>query len=65
MFVIRFKSEMLIELFRIEVLEIGEEVIEIKVAVRDSGFRAKIAVKINDKRIDSVGVCVGMRGARV
>lgn len=56
---------MLIELFRIEVLEIGEEVIEIKVAVRDSGFRAKIAVKINDKRIDSVGVCVGMRGARV
>lgn len=57
--------EMLIELFRIEVPEIGEEVIEIKVAARDPGSRAKIAVKSNDKRIDPVGACVGMRGARV
>lgn len=57
--------EMLIELFRIEVPEIAEEVIEIKGAARDPGSRAKIAVKTNDKRIDPVGACVGMRGARV
>ncbi|MCY0966974.1 transcription termination factor NusA [Parathalassolituus penaei] len=57
--------EMLIELFRIEVPEIAEEVIEIKGASRDPGSRAKIAVKTNDKRIDPVGACVGMRGARV
>ncbi|MFY9178250.1 MAG: transcription termination factor NusA [Venatoribacter sp.] len=57
--------EMLIELFRIEVPEISEEVIEIKGAARDPGSRAKIAVKTNDKRIDPVGACVGMRGARV
>ncbi|MFB9886639.1 transcription termination factor NusA [Balneatrix alpica] len=57
--------EMLIELFRIEVPEIAEEVIEIKGAARDPGVRAKIAVKTNDGRIDPVGACVGMRGARV
>lgn len=57
--------EMIIELFRIEVPEISEEVIEIKAAARDPGSRAKIAVKSNDKRIDPVGACVGMRGARV
>jgi len=65
LFVTRAKPEMLIELFRIEVPEIGEEVIEIKAAARDPGSRAKIAVKTNDKRIDPVGACVGMRGARV
>lgn len=65
LFVTRSKPEMLIELFRIEVPEIGEEVIEIKAAARDPGSRAKIAVKTNDKRIDPVGACVGMRGARV
>jgi N utilization substance protein A len=53
------------ELFRIEVPEIGEEMIEIRGAARDPGSRAKIAVKSNDKRIDPVGACVGMRGARV
>lgn len=57
--------EMLIELFRIEVPEISEEVIEIRAASRDPGSRAKIAVKTNDGRIDPVGACVGMRGARV
>ncbi len=57
--------EMLIEVFKIEVPEIGEEVIEIKAAARDPGSRAKIAVKTNDGRIDPVGACVGMRGARV
>ncbi|AKD37631.1 transcription elongation factor NusA [Pasteurella multocida subsp. multocida OH4807] len=65
LFVTRAKPEMLIELFRIEVPEIGEELIEIKSAARDPGSRAKIAVKSNDKRIDPVGACVGMRGARV
>lgn len=57
--------EMLVELFKIEVPEIGEELIEIKGAARDPGSRAKIAVKTNDGRIDPVGACVGMRGARV
>lgn len=61
----RAKPEMLIELFRIEVPEIGEEMLEIRGAARDPGSRAKIAVKSNDKRIDPVGACVGMRGARV
>ncbi|WP_444887091.1 transcription termination factor NusA [Microbulbifer sp. JMSA008] len=57
--------EMIIELFRIEVPEISEQVIEIKGAARDPGLRAKIAVNTNDGRIDPVGACVGMRGARV
>ena len=57
--------EMLISLFRKEVPEIGEEIIEIKGAARDPGVRAKIAVKTNDHRIDPVGACVGMRGTRV
>ncbi len=61
----RSAPEMLVELFRIEVPEISEEVIEIRGAARDPGSRAKIAVKTNDKRIDPVGACVGMRGARV
>lgn len=61
----RIRNEMLIELFRIEVPEIGENVIDIKAASREPGSRAKIAVKTNDGRIDPVGACVGMRGARV
>jgi len=65
LFVTRSKPEMLMELFRIEVPEIGEEMIELRGAARDPGSRAKIAVKSNDKRIDPVGACVGMRGARV
>ena len=65
LFVTRSKPEMLMELFRIEVPEIGEEMIELRGAARDHGSRAKIAVKSNDKRIDPVGACVGMRGARV
>ena len=65
LFVTRAKPIMLEELFRLEVPEIGEELIEIRGASRDPGSRAKIAVKSNDKRIDPVGACVGMRGARV
>lgn len=57
--------EMLIELFKIEVPEIAEQVIQIRAAARDPGSRAKIAVKTNDQRIDPVGACVGMRGSRV
>lgn len=61
----RTAPELLTELFKIEVPEIGEELIEIKGAARDPGQRAKIAVKSNDQRIDPVGACVGMRGSRV
>lgn len=61
----RTRPEMLIKLFEIEVPEIGEQLIEIKSAARDPGSRAKIAVKTNDGRIDPIGACVGMRGARV
>lgn len=57
--------QMLIELFRIEVPEIAEGVIQIRSAARDPGSRAKIAVKTNDQRIDPIGACVGMRGSRV
>lgn len=65
LYVSRARNEMLIELFRVEVPEIGENIIEIKAAAREPGSRAKIAVKTNDGRIDPVGACVGMRGARV
>lgn len=65
LFLSRTHTNMLVELFRIEVPEIGEGVIEIRGAARDSGNRAKLAVKTNDGRIDPVGACVGMRGARV
>ncbi len=61
----RTDPRMLVELFKIEVPEISEEIIEIKAAARDPGSRAKIAVKTNDGRIDPVGACVGMRGSRV
>lgn len=61
----RADGGMLAELFKIEVPEIAEELIEIKSTARDPGSRAKIAVKTNDGRIDPVGACVGMRGARV
>ena len=61
----RVRKEMLIELFRIEVPEIGENIIEVKAAAREPGNRSKIAVKTNDGRIDPIGACVGMRGARV
>ncbi len=65
LFASRIHPNMLRELFKIEVPEIGEELIEIKSVARDPGVRAKIAVKTNDGRIDPVGACVGMRGARV
>lgn len=65
LFLSRTDPQMLIELFKIEVPEISEEVIEIRAAARDPGSRAKIVVSTNDGRIDPVGACVGMRGSRV
>ena len=65
LFLSRTSPEMLIELFKIEVPEIAEEIISIRAAARDPGSRAKIVVSTNDGRIDPVGACVGMRGSRV
>ena len=65
LFISRTAPELLIALFRLEVPEVGQGIIEIKGAARDPGSRAKIAVKSNDTRIDPVGACVGMRGSRV
>ena len=61
----RSSKEMVTELFKLEVPEIAEEVIQIRSVARDPGARTKIAVKTNDVRIDPVGACVGMRGSRV
>lgn len=61
----RTANEFLRELFRVEVPEIGEEIIEIMGVARDPGSRAKIAVRSKDRRIDPRGACIGMRGARV
>ncbi|MFQ5470184.1 MAG: transcription termination factor NusA [Gammaproteobacteria bacterium] len=65
LFISRTAPELLIELFKLEVPEVGEGMIDIISAARDPGLRAKIAVKANDSRIDPVGACVGMRGSRV
>ncbi|WP_431067301.1 transcription termination factor NusA [Methylotuvimicrobium sp.] len=65
LFVTRAAPDLLVALFRLEVPEVGEGMIEIKGAARDPGSRAKIAVKANDPRLDPVGACVGMRGSRV
>ncbi|MEO6023601.1 MAG: transcription termination factor NusA [Burkholderiales bacterium] len=61
----RVAPEFIMRLFELEVPEIEEGLLEIKAAARDPGIRAKIAVKSNDKRIDPIGTCVGMRGSRV
>jgi N utilization substance protein A len=61
----RTAPDFIIELFRLEVPEIEEGLLEIKSAARDPGVRAKIAVHSNDRRIDPIGTCVGMRGSRV
>src|SRR5688572_11089733 len=65
LFLSRTAPEFLIELFKLEVPEVGQGHINILGAARDPGVRAKIAVKSNDPRIDPVGACVGMRGSRV
>ncbi|MCC6631979.1 MAG: transcription termination/antitermination protein NusA [Gammaproteobacteria bacterium] len=65
LFLSRTAPEFLIELFKLEVPEVGQGTIEILGAARDPGVRAKIAVRSNEPRIDPVGACVGMRGSRV
>jgi N utilization substance protein A len=65
LFLSRTAPELLVELFRIEVPEINEGLIEIISGARDPGSRAKIAVRTRDPRIDPIGACVGMRGSRV
>ena len=65
LFMTRTSSQFLVELFKIEVPEVGQGFIEIHGAARDPGLRAKIAVESHDSRIDAVGACVGMRGSRV
>ncbi|MFU8895963.1 MAG: transcription termination factor NusA [Gammaproteobacteria bacterium] len=64
-FLSRTAPEFIIELFRLEVPEVGQNLIQILGAARDPGHRAKIAVKSLDQRIDPIGACVGMRGSRV
>ncbi|HSP01626.1 MAG TPA: transcription termination factor NusA [Thioalkalivibrio sp.] len=65
LFVSRTAPEFLIEMFKLEVPEVGQGMIDIMGAARDPGLRAKIAVRSNDSRLDPVGACVGMRGSRV
>ena len=65
LFMTRTSPQFLVELFKLEVPEVGQGLIDIIGAARDPGLRAKIAVKSNDNRIDPVGACVGMRGSRV
>ncbi|MDE0002388.1 MAG: transcription termination factor NusA [Rhodospirillaceae bacterium] len=65
LFMTRTSPEFLVELFKLEVPEVGQGLIDIIGAARDPGLRAKIAVRSNDARIDPVGACVGMRGSRV
>ena len=64
-FLSRTAPQFIIELFRLEVPEVGQGLIKILGAARDPGHRAKIAVKSMDQRIDPIGACVGMRGSRV
>jgi len=61
----RTAPQFIMKLFELEVPEIEEGLLEIKSAARDPGVRAKIAVHSNDRRIDPIGTCVGMRGSRV
>ncbi|NKB36739.1 MAG: transcription termination/antitermination protein NusA [Gammaproteobacteria bacterium] len=65
LFLSRTAPELLMELFKIEVPEINEGMIELLSGARDPGSRAKIAVRAHDQRIDPIGACVGMRGSRV
>jgi N utilization substance protein A len=64
-FLSRTDPQFMAELFKMEVPEIYDGIIEIKAVARDPGSRAKIAVISNDSSIDPVGACVGMRGSRV
>ena len=61
----RTDPALMVELFRMESPEVGQGIVEIKACARDPGQRAKIAVLSHDKRVDPIGACIGMRGARV
>lgn len=65
LFISRAAPEFMIELFKLEVPEVGQGLVEIKGCARDPGDRAKIAVLTNDPRTDPIGACIGMRGSRV
>ena len=65
LFISRAAPEFMIELFKLEVPEVGQGLVEIKAAARDPGDRAKIAVIAHDHRTDPIGACIGMRGSRV
>ncbi|MBS7457585.1 transcription termination factor NusA [Coralloluteibacterium stylophorae] len=65
LFISRAAPEFMMELFKLEVPEVGQGLVEIKAAARDPGDRAKIAVLAHDTRTDPIGACIGMRGSRV
>ena len=65
LFISRAAPEFIIELFKLEVPEVGQGLVEIKACARDPGDRAKIAVLAHDTRTDPIGACIGMRGSRV
>lgn len=65
LFVSRAAPEFMMALFKLEVPEVGQGLVEIKGAARDPGDRAKIAVIAHDTRTDPIGACIGMRGSRV
>ncbi|MFC4727363.1 transcription termination factor NusA [Coralloluteibacterium thermophilus] len=65
LFISRAAPEFMMELFKLEVPEVGQGLVEIKAAARDPGDRAKIAVIAHDTRTDPIGACIGMRGSRV
>ncbi|MEO5596200.1 MAG: transcription termination factor NusA [Lysobacteraceae bacterium] len=65
LFISRAAPEFMMELFKLEVPEVGQGLVEIKGAARDPGDRAKIAVLAHDRRTDPIGACIGMRGSRV
>ncbi|MDR2871830.1 MAG: transcription termination factor NusA [Xanthomonadaceae bacterium] len=65
LFISRAAPEFMIELFKLEVPEVGQGLVEIKACARDPGDRAKIAVIAHDSRTDPIGACIGMRGSRV
>src|SRR5690606_35050178 len=65
LFISRTAPEFMIELFKLEVPEVGQGLVEIKACARDAGDRAKIAVLAHDHRTDPIGACIGMRGSRV
>src|SRR5690606_22580390 len=65
LFISRAAPEFMMELFKLEVPEVGQGLVEIKACARDPGDRAKIAVLAYDNRTDPIGACIGMRGSRV